>query len=126
MKENETLMRPFDPEEVEPEEAIRAAREKELQEKKAQWEKLQEAKKQPERDPIRELGELLDKVDEEMQADMQRARRKCLSKCVVFGGAAGTVLGAMAHGLINPMFALPLTAVYLMRAAVQYDRWARI
>lgn len=125
MKE-ESMMRPFDPDEVEPEEAIRAAREKELAEKEAHWARLQEASRSPERDPIRELGELLDKVDEEMQADFDKAKRKCMKKCITFGAAAVTVLGAMAYGWVNPMFALPLTAVYLMRAAVQYDRGARI
>ena len=125
MKEENT-MRPFDPDEVEPEEAIREAREKERQAEEAHWAKLREERKPPERDPIRELGELLDKVDDGMQVEMEKVKRKCMGKCALFGGAAGIVLGAMAYGLANPMFALPLTAVYLMRAAVQYDRWAKI
>lgn len=125
MKEENT-MRPFAPDEVEPEEAIRNAREAERKAMQEELDRMKEQLQTPKRDPIQELGELLDKVDAEMQADIDRAKRKCMGKCVLFSSAAGIVLGVMASGLTDPVFALPLTAVYLMRAAVQYDRWARM
>ena len=122
MKE-ETMMRPFDPEEVEPEEAIERERARVRQEERQR--KLQ-AQEKPERDPIRELGELLDKADEEAMEEIRKAKGKSMRGCVLFGIAAGGVLAAMFGGLIEEVFALPLTAVYLMRAAVKFDRWSRI
>lgn len=125
MKE-ETMMRPFDPEEVEPEEAIEQERARARKEEQRRLEQLMQEKREPERDPLKELADLLDRCDAEAMEEIRKAKGKSMRGCVLFGIAAGGVLAAMFGGLIEEVFALPLTAVYLMRAAVKFDRWSRI
>lgn len=131
----EVTMRAFDPKhstvdvnDVEVEDVIREARENERKAAQEEQQKLQELQEEfgkSERDPIRELAELLDRADEEAEQVIAKRKKQNLHSCGVFGLGAAAVLGGMLYGLIDPVFALPLAAVYCMRAAVKYDRWAR-
>ena len=123
---DDKFMRPFDPEEVEPEEAIRKAREAERKAQQAELDRLMKAQEKPERDPLQELADLLDKADEESERIIAQHKKEHMRRCVMFSAAAVAVVSCMLWGLADPVFALPLATVYCMRGAVSFDRWARV
>lgn len=124
--QDEKIMRPFGPEEVEPEEAIRKAREEERKAQQAELDRLMKAQERPKRDPLQELADLLDQVDAESAQQIAKYKRKHMSRCAMFSAAAVAVVSCMFWGLADPVFALPLATVYCMRGAVSFDRWARV
>lgn len=124
----EITMRTFDPDEVEPEDAIRMAREKERKAAQEQEAKIrEESKEQGEAcDPLDALFAMLMEAQEEEDRKAEREKKDNLVSACLFGCAAGSVVACMIYGLVDPVFAVPLAVVYCMRSAVRYDRWARM
>lgn len=59
------------------------------------------------------------------QQKKKRAMVRAVGGAAAFVLAALAVLGGMCWELVSPVFAIPLSIIWFMRAAVRYDRYAR-
>lgn len=124
MKEENT-MKALDVNNVEPEDIIREAREKERRAAQEQEAKRREESASREGNPMDAMIQLLMEAQEEADRQIEKEKKDNLVSACLFGVAAGSVVACMIYGLVNPVFAVPLAVVYCMRSAVRYDRWSR-
>lgn len=55
----------------------------------------------------------------------RKSRTRAVGATLVFGAAGALMLGGMAWGMVDQLFAIPFAIIYFSRAAVRADRHMR-